>query len=152
MVTSWTAAASRHIGKRQTAHVYGAIALDDASFSYRFAEHFNGRTFLRFLKQLVARYSPRKIFVVMDNGPCHALDEDGRNWLRANRHRVELHRLPPYSPEFNPTEGVWKATRRFATHNRFYLNTGERDTALRGTFSRFQRSRQLVSGHVARFR
>jgi len=138
-------------GKRQTAHVFGAVALDDASFSYRFAERFNGRSFLEFLKQLVRRYSPRKIFVVIDNGPAHTLDEQGRSWLRAHRDRIELHRLPPYSPEFNPQEGVWKATRRFATHNRFYATREERDAALRDTFTRFQRTPRLIAAHVTRF-
>jgi transposase len=28
--------------------------------------------------------------------------------------------LPPYSPELNPIERVWKLTRRMATHNRYF--------------------------------
>ena len=28
--------------------------------------------------------------------------------------------LPPYSPELNPIERVWKLTRRLATHNRYF--------------------------------
>lgn len=98
------------------------------------------------------RYASRKVFVVIDNGPAHTLDEEGQKWLRANRHRIELHRLPPYSPEFNPQEGVWKATRRMATHNRFYATRKHRDAALRQTFNRFQRAPRLIAAHVARFK
>jgi len=88
----------------------------------------------------------------MDNAPCHWLDEPGRSWLHANRHRIELHRLPPYSPEFNPTEGVWKATRKMATHNRFYASVDDRDAALTATFEAFRAAPSLVSPQVARFR
>jgi hypothetical protein len=96
-------------GMRKTAHVFGAIALHDASFTFRFAPVFNGHTFHEFLMQLVNRYAPRKVFAIIDNGPCHWLDEAGKTWLAMNKHRIELHRLPPYSPEYNPTEGVAEA-------------------------------------------
>ncbi len=45
------------------------------------------------------------------NGPCHWLDDAGKAWLWQNADKIEL----PYSPEFNPTEGVWKVTRKMAT-------------------------------------
>ncbi len=110
-------------GLRKTAHVYGAVALDDADFEFQFADVFNGHTFHEFLLRLVARGSGRKVFLIIDNGPCHWLDEAGKAWLADNGDKIELHRLPPYSPEFNPTEGVWKATRKRATHNRFLRST-----------------------------
>ena len=138
-------------GLRKTAHVYGAIALDDARFTYQFAPVFNGHTFHQFLRLLVRRYRGRKVFVVLDNGPCHWLDEPGRQWLVRHRDRIELHRLPPYSPELNPIEGVWKTTKRRATHNRFYATVAERDAALTATFHAFRRRPRLVAGQVARF-
>jgi transposase len=137
---------------RKTAHVFAAIALHDARFTYQFAPVFNGHTFHHFLKLLVRRYRRRKLFLVIDNGPCHWLDEAGRRWLARNAHRIELHRLPPYSPELNPIEGVWKTTRRMATHNRFYATVDERDAALTRTFDRFREAPALIAGHVARFR
>jgi transposase len=162
-------------GQRKTAHVFGAVAVDDADFTWMFAERFNGHTFhgapLRGaggvtarLEQLVARYAPRKVFVIMDNGSCHWLDDAGKRWLSDNGHAVELHRLPPYSPLLplrgrsgggprrNPVEGIWKATRKRATHNRFYRTVEERDTALRQTFSRFQSNPRIIEGQVRRWR
>lgn len=138
-------------GQRKTAHVFGALSLDRADFHYAFAPVFNGHTFHQFLLQLVAMYAPQKIFLVIDNGPCHWLDDAGKQWLTENAHAIELHRLPPYSPEFNPVEGVWKATRKRATHNRFYHTTDERDQALTQTFMAFQQQPALISAHVARF-
>lgn len=138
-------------GLRKTAHVFGAIALHDASFTFRFAPVFNGHTFHEFLMQVVECYAPRKVFLIMDNGPCHWLDEAGKAWLAKNQHRIELHRLPPYSPEFNPTEGIWKATRKLTTHNRFYRTVEERDAALTATFQMFQSDPRCIAPQVARF-
>jgi transposase len=76
-----------------------------------------GQGFLDFLKHLVAGRR-RKIFLIIDNGPCHNHDAVGKERLTDNRHRIELFRLPPYSPEFNPIEGVWKATKKTTTDNR----------------------------------
>ena len=113
---------------------------------------FNGHTFHLFLLQLVSYYGRQKVFLVIDNGGCHWLDDEGKRWLAENQHRIELHRLPPYSPEFNPTEGCWKVTRKLTTHNRFYKTVEERDEALTKTFERFQAEPNLIEGHVKRFR
>ena len=75
----------------------------------------------------------------------------GKLWLAEHAHRIELFRLPAYSPEVNPIEGVWKATKKQTTHNRFYRTTDERDAALRTTFGTFQARPAMIAGHVARF-
>lgn len=92
---------------------------------------------MTFLKQLV-RHSRRKLFLILDNGSCHNLDDEGKVWLGANQHRVELFRLPSYSPNFNPTEGAWKETKKRTTHNRFFHTTDERDATLVATFRAFK--------------
>src|SRR5882672_9693198 len=86
-----------------------------------------------------ARSEPKaKLFLIIDNGPCHNLKEDGKLWLAENRHRIELFRLPPYSPELNAIEGVWKVTKKRTTHSGFYKTVEERDAALCSTFGTFQ--------------
>jgi transposase len=138
-------------GQRKTAHVFGAMTLEDRpAFRYFFAPVFNGATFHDFLKRLVRR-SRRKIFLIMDNAPCHNLKPEGKEWLAANRHRIELFRLPPYSPNLNPMEGAWKETKKVSTHNTFFRTTDERDAALTRTFDAFNRNRRSLSGHAARF-
>lgn len=138
-------------GMRKTAHVFGAVSLEERPrFVHQFAERFSGVTFLEFLQHLVGCFR-RKIFLIIDNGPCHNLDAAGKEWLAANRHRIELFRLPPYSPELNPIEGVWKTTKRTTTHNRFFRTTTERDAALTATFEGFNAKPESIAGHVARF-
>jgi transposase len=139
-------------GARKTAHVYGAVSIESRPyFVYQFAPVFNGCTFLDFLKELIRRCPRRKVFLIIDNGPCHQLKPDGQRWLAEHRHRVELFRLPPYSPELNGIEGVWKVTKKMTTHNRFYRTVDERDAALVETFESFKAYPTRIAGHVARF-
>ena len=91
------------------------------------------------------------VFLVIDNSPCHNLDADSQAWLAATRRRLELFRLPPYSPEFNPIEGVWKQTKTRTTHNIFFRTTDERDAALIATFECFRAHPSLIAAQVARF-
>lgn len=44
--------------------------------------------------------------------------------------RVEFLFLPPYSPELNPIERVWRITRRERTHNRYFSALDELITVL----------------------
>lgn len=138
-------------GERKTAHVFGALTLE-GEWAWWFAPVLNGHTFHAFVQKLVEQHAGRKVFLVIDNGACHWLDEAGKHWLGENTDKVELHRLPPYSPEFNPVEGCWKATRRAAPHNRYYQTPEERDAALTAAFAGFQRDPSRVDGHVRRFR
>jgi hypothetical protein len=41
-------------------------------------------------------------------------------WLLENFDKIQLDFLPPYIPELNPIERVWKLTRRLCTHNRYF--------------------------------
>jgi transposase len=84
--------------------------------------------------------------------PGHNLDDDGKRWLRANRHRIEIHRLPAYSPGFMPMEGVWKTTRKLTTHNAFFVTPDQRDARLTQTFHVFPRRPEVIAAHVVRFR
>jgi transposase len=138
-------------GMRKTAHIFGALTVEGRPrFHYQFAPVFNAQTFWEFLRLLVRR-ARRKIFLIIDNGSCHNLDADGKAWLAANRHRLELFRLPSYSPEFNPIEGVWKQTKKRTTHNTFFRTTDERDAALTATFDGFRARPSLIAAQVARF-
>jgi transposase len=138
-------------GMRTTGHVFGAISLAARPrFRYHFAPVCNAITFLEFLKHLVSR-SRRQLFLILDNGPCHNLDQDGTAWLGAHRRRIELFRLPPYAPEFNPIEGVWKTVKKQTTHHRFFHTTEERAAALVASFDRLEAHPDMIAGQVARF-
>lgn len=76
--------------------------------------------FFEFRRQLVARYDSRKVSLIIDNAPCHRLNEEGLRWLRENRHRIELHRMPAYLREFIAMKACG-TTRKLRTRNTFFF-------------------------------
>src|SRR3954453_20852474 len=59
---------------------------------------------VRFLRRLV-RDARRKVFLILDRLQAHP-SRLTRVWLAEPRAEIEVHYLPPYSPELNPDEGV----------------------------------------------
>jgi transposase len=57
--------------------------------------------------------------VITDNAPYHHTRLH-RDWREQKAERFRLDFLPPYSPELNPAERIWKLTRRLYVHNRYF--------------------------------
>jgi len=80
-------------------------------------DHFNGQTCLEFLQQLYrrSRRPDRQIVVIADYAQFHYATLH-QPWRDAHGQRFALDFQPPYSPELNPIERVWKLTRRKRLH------------------------------------
>jgi transposase len=83
---------------------------------------FNAETYKQFIKMLIKRGSKKKrLIVILDNARYHrALLL--KLWLHKNRQRICFLFLPPYSPELNPIERVWKMIRKNCTHNQYFTS------------------------------
>jgi transposase len=64
----------------------------------------NAPILIRFLGRLI-REARRKVFLILDRLRVHRARLT-RDWLAAHRAEIEVHYLPPYSPDLNPDEGV----------------------------------------------
>jgi transposase len=98
-------------GQRKSVKILGAIELWKARFHYRPDTVFNACTYLAFLEQLARSYRRQGAILIQDNASYHT-DSDVWAWFDANRHWLEVHPLPSYSPELNPTERLWRYTRQ----------------------------------------
>jgi DDE superfamily endonuclease len=111
-----------HHPTRKSVGYYGAVRLCDGQFFFRRETgKFNALTCWEFLKDLsaVSARTDRRVVVITDNAKYHhaRLHQD---WRQQQAERFTLDFLPPYSPELNPTERVWKLTRRLCVHNRCF--------------------------------
>jgi len=100
--------------------VFGAVNVGTGQLVHQMSETFNAVTFLDFLKNLLLfRIGSRIIHLILDNSRYHhaKLLEP---WLNDHKDEIVLDFLPPYSPQLNPIERVWKQTRQKATHNRYF--------------------------------
>ena len=66
----------------------------------------NAAVFIEFLKRLIAGAS-RVIFLIVDRGPAH-IARKTRAFVESLNGSLRLFYLPPYSPDRNPDELVWK--------------------------------------------
>ena len=61
---------------------------------------FNSEVFMSFMEKLIKK-SRRKIIFIVDGHPAHKTNKV-KDWVKANKKRIELFYLPAYSPELNP--------------------------------------------------
>ncbi len=114
-----------HAPTRKSVGVFGAVRVSDGRLVTRFEKTFNANTFQLFLIQLVRHLRKgRKMVVVMDNAKWHHA-KVLNPWLQQRHYWFQLDFLPPYSPDLNPIERVWKLTRRLRTHNRYFSKLDE---------------------------
>lgn len=111
--------------KGESQNFYGALNMtkyskDRGKCTAMAVDRQNSQTTIKFLKKLLKIYQYKKIFLIWDGAGWHKSKEI-RKFLRKvnkDKFRLELFLFPPYSPELNPQEHVWKALRQTITHNR----------------------------------
>jgi transposase len=111
-----------HFPGRKKVGFFGAVRLSDGKFVHkRIDTKFNAETCFSFLKRLrrITAATKKKISLISDNARYHHATMH-KAWRENCSDRFELNFLPPYSPELNPIERVWKITRRSCTHNRYF--------------------------------
>lgn len=110
---------------RKKVGVLGAVCANNGRLVTQRDTTFNAASFQAFLARLVRhRKRRRKMIVVVDNARWHHARQI-RPWLKKHRGIIQLNFLPPYSPNLNAIERVWKLVRRLCTHNRYFATLEE---------------------------
>ena len=87
---------------------------------------FNFATTIESIRQFIQYFKldvGKRVHLVMDNAPWHKkakrlIESEGE--YADIRNAVIIESMPPYSPDLNPIEQVWRITRREKTHNRYW--------------------------------
>jgi len=111
-----------HYPGRKSVGDYGAVRLRDGKGLFRQEPGmFDGATFWGYLRalELASREEGRRVIVIIDNAKYHHAKLHAV-WREEQQRRFTLDFLPPYSPELNPIERVWKRTRRNCLHNVYF--------------------------------
>lgn len=96
-------------GERKSVKILGAIELWRTRFDYRQDTVFNACTYLGFLEQLARRYRRQGAIMIQDNASYHK-DAEVWGWFKSNRDWLEVHQLPPYSPELTKAATFTKSS------------------------------------------
>jgi transposase len=102
----------------------------------RESDAFNAQSYWNFMKKLrqISSHTGRRVLVLADNARYHHARLHVQ-WRKKCSDRFALLFLPPYSPELNPIERVWKLTRRLVTHNRYFETVDQVADAVEKQFS-----------------
>jgi transposase len=122
----------RHAPTRKSISFFGAVRLGDGKLVMSRPEGmFDARTCWAFLRKLerVSRRQGRRAVVIIDNARYHHAALHA-SWRKEVASGFSLHFLPPYSPELNPIERVWKLIRRRCLHNQYFQSLDEVVTAI----------------------
>ena len=77
----------------------------------------DGENMIAFLKELEQSVKGKTIHMICDNGRANK-NKKVEEYLKTSR--IKIHYLPPYSPNLNPIERLWKILREKKTYNKYY--------------------------------
>ena len=104
-------------GKNVKRYIFGALNARTGRVLYGVAENKNAAVFAQFLDFLSSRYRrAQRIHLVLDNYIIHKAKVVQQTLQRLGA-RVILHFLPPYSPDDNVIERLWKQLHDHVTRN-----------------------------------
>lgn len=104
---------------RQRTNINGAINLQTKEVLYVEDERINAQTMIMLLSLIVEKQKIGKIHIILDNARYYHA-QLVKDFLR-NHPRVVLHFIPPYSPNLNIIERLWKILKKKVVYNKFYL-------------------------------
>jgi transposase len=138
-------------GARKSIKVYGCVELASAKFTYQTTEEsFNADTYIDFLEVLASKYHKKHLSYIQDNASYHK-DSEVWDWFGDNRKWIEVYNLPPYSPELNAAEPIWKYTRKVGTHNKCFHSQDEVLSTLEEVFDDLKKHPSRIRGYLKPF-
>jgi transposase len=112
-------------------HFVGAIELKKMEIIAAEYETVNAESVITFFKSLEANSTASTIHVISDNGPSNK-NKRLQEYLKTSK--IKMHYLPPYSPNLNPIERLWKILRERKTYNKCYGKFSDFQIAIRNFF------------------
>jgi transposase len=111
-----------HASTRKKVGIIGAVRSIDGTLVACEEGKFNSQTIEAFFDELILhRELGKTMVIILDNARFHHAKALS-GWLEKHAEIFHLDFLPPYSPELNHIERVWKSLRRLCTHNQYFEN------------------------------
>lgn len=120
-------------GSRTRINLIGALSIDDiASAVVNEYEFVNSESIVQFFGQLREKYPlNHKLHLILDGAGYHRAAAVTDTAISLN---IKLHFLPPYSPNLNPIERLWKVMNERARNSIYFKSKGDFRAALNTFF------------------
>lgn len=134
-------------GRQKRLNFIGGICLASHRIIYKNPEKVNAESIKIFLKKLRAEHpdKEKKIHVIWDNAGYHTAN-DIKNYAKILS--IELHYLPPYSPNLNPIERLWKIMHEQVSYNKYYEKFSEFTDATLEFFRKIGRNKKILRSRI----
>jgi transposase len=91
------------------------------------------------------REVPGRMVIIWDGAPIHRRHPI-KEFLTNGAHHLHLERLPAYTPELNPGEGLWQQLKGVELRNICCFNIPHRREELRDAVKRVRYKPRLIQG------
>ena len=111
-------------GKHRGVKLVGYLNYETGEVYCEEHDTYDAKVFLKFLENVLSKNISGKTIMILDNARIHhakLLQE----FLKKNEERLQLMFLPPYSPNLNLIEGLWKWLKEKVIYNVFYKTLHE---------------------------
>lgn len=123
---------------REYTYAYGAVCPQDGSFISLVLPDMRTECLTVFLAEMSRRYPEHHLVVVLDGAASH------RSKMLEVPEHMTLLCLPPYSPELNPQESVWKELKPEGFYNRVFETMGAVENQLVKVLRQFEQQTERL--------
>jgi len=117
---------------RSRLNLSGAVDIVDHKVIIQEDKSLNANATISFLRKIEEAYPTKKyVHMFCDNAPYYRNKEVTKYLLTS---KIRLHFLPPYSPNLNPIERLWKWMKERVLYNTYYREAEDFKSAVLGFF------------------
>lgn len=127
---------TKHVGttaSRTRLNIVGAIQLGHIAEAITSQyETINAESIMNFMDKIREKYDTKTVHLILDRSGYHRSSQLPEYAKKCN---IKLHFLPPYSPNLNPIERLWKVMNEQVRNNRFFKGPKDFKEAINGFFN-----------------
>ena len=131
---------------RIRANSFGFYALNGNSI-IDFKENSKKESVIEFLSEIKSNNPEKKILVILDNFRSHRANATVEF---AEKIQIELVYLPPYSPDLNPIEFIWKSIKRVISRE-FIIDLEHMKYIIRNNFQTYSSQLSFAKRWIEKF-
>jgi transposase len=128
--------------------VMGGVTPEGKVYTLARQESLNGLHSIEFLAHLL-RHAGERLLVVWDGSPIHRRAEVTKFIAAIGRKRLWVEQLPPYAPDLNPVEWLWRRLKQVELRNLVCLDLEELHQQFHLAANRVRRKPELVRSFFA---
>lgn len=127
-------------------NIIGALAIKRHQVTYQQVDWVNAESLKAFAQQLQADYPQAStIHLILDNAGYHK----SKAFLEfIEKTPIKIHYLPPYSPNLNPIERLWKIMHEQVTYNRYYEKFSDFTEKIMGFFKNINDYSSIIQDRI----